>query len=393
MNCGLITKARASVCALALCCGAGLAHANPYPDPLPTEEIGKIESLPSQLPTDWVFLQDVFFNSLLDGRVLVVDASNPANPMKGMFNAAQMGSLAVPDERNEIYVAETYYSRGTHGERTDVISIWDKSSLAWKGEIELPGGKRGQTVPTGQNFRLINGEKWGAVFNFTPAASVTIVDLTSRKILSDVEIPGCSMVYPLAGAGFMSLCADGSMTSVRLKPSGELESESSSEPFNDIDDNPMFMGPALIGGTAWFATFKGDIRGIDLSGTVARDLGTFSMPREKTEDGEWRPGGWQVITGSDAGLLYVLMNPAGKEGSHKDGGTEIWVVDPKTKQRTGRFALDNPAFSIQVTHGPTPRLIAARPDGAVDVYDAETGKLQHHLGQLAQNPYVIVAAP
>ncbi|WP_230190540.1 amine dehydrogenase large subunit [Sphingobium sp. CECT 9361] len=378
---------------MALIMGCHPAMAQKYPSPLPVESIGTIETLPATYPRDWVFIQDAYFDSMIDGRVVLVDTSSPSQPMKGMFNAGQMASYAVPTTGSDIYVAETYYSRLSRGTRTDVISIWDKVTLGWKGEIELPGGKRGQTVPTGHNFQLINDEKWAAVFNFTPAASISIVDLASRKILSDIDIPGCTMIYPLAGAGFMSLCADGTMASIRLKPNGEAETTVSSKPFNVIDDNPMFMTPARIGTTAWFATFKGDIRGIDLSGTVARDLGAFALPREKTAEGEWRPGGWQVIAGSDAGLLYVLMNSAGKEGSHKDGGSEIWVVDPKTKQRTSRFALKSPAFTIQVTHGATPRLVAALPDGSMDVYDATAGQFQHHLGPMVHSPYVMVAAP
>lgn len=386
-------KCRTCLAAIIFALGSPPAGANEYPEPLPTEDLGKVETLPAAYPKDWVFVQDAHFDSMVDGRVLLIDAANPANPIKGMFNAGQMAGYVVPTTRNELYVAETYYSRLSHGTRTDVISIWDKATLAWKGEIELPGGKRAQTVPTGQNFQLINGEKWGAVFNFTPAASITTVDLDARKILSNIEIPGCTMVYPLAGAGFMSLCADGTMASIRLNAKGEAESTVSSKPFNDIDNNPMFMVPARIGGTAWFATFQGDIRGIDLSGTIARDLGAFSMPREKTAEGEWRPGGWQIITASDAGLLYVLMSPAGKEGSHKDGGSQIWVVDPKAKQRISRFTLQNAAFTIQVTHGNAPRLVAGLSDGAFDVYDALTGKFQHHLGKLTHNPYVMVAAP
>ena len=59
---------------------------------------------------------------------------------------------------------------------------------------------------------------------------------------------------------------------------------------------------------------------------------------------EWRPGGWQVATADAAGRLYVLMNPHGRDGSHKDGGTEVWVMDPLKRVVLRRIALATPAI-------------------------------------------------
>jgi methylamine dehydrogenase heavy chain len=366
--------------------------ASPYPNPLPVEPIPNVLELTAKYPASWIYVQDLHFNSILDGRAAIVDVAADQNALKGQIPVAQFGTLLPSTTRPDIYVAETFHARLTRGERTDVITIWDKATLAPKGEIALPGGKRGQFVTLRNAFQLTNGEKWALLFNFTPASSVSVIDLDSRTILNEIDLPGCSLIYPTGERGFTSLCADGTMTSIALDPAGKVASSATSKAINDIDHDAMFMTPTMVGRTAWFATFKGSLHGIDLSGPVARDLGSFAMPKEKTADGEWRPGGWQVISSDPAGRVYILMNPAGKEGTHKDGGSEVWVVDPARKQRVARVPLANPAISIEVTAQASPLLVASRADGSLDVYDAASGKLQRSIAQVVHDPMTMTAA-
>lgn len=84
------------------------------------------------------------------------------------------------------------------------------------------------------------------------------------------------------------------------------------------------------------------------------------------------------------------MSPSGREGSHKDGGSEVWVLDPARGERIARFALNGTAISIEVTREASPRLIVARADSVVDVHDAQTGALIHSLGNtVAFNPLTL----
>ena len=350
-----------------------------------------VAMLPAQYPDSWISVQDLFFDSIIDGRASLIDVTADNRQVKGQVPVAQFGTLIPSTTRPEIYVAETFHARQTRGERTDVITIWDKVSLTPKAEIVLPGGKRGQFVTLKNTLQLTNGEKWGLVFNFTPGASVTVVDLVARTVLGDIDIPGCSLVYPTGARGFTSLCADGTMATVQLEATGKLAATVSSKAFNDIDKDAMFMTPAMIGRTAWFATFAGSIQGLDLSGDVARIGSRFALPAQPDGKPQWRPGGWQVITADAAGLLYVLMSPAGKEGSHKDGGDEVWVVNPATKALVRRIALANHAISVETTQQARPLLVAARADGALDVYDAATGKLQRTVIGSAHDPMTLTA--
>lgn len=390
MNIRTIGRRLAETCVIAALLAAVPAAAQS--DPLPVEETPAMAELPDKYPASYVFVHDMHGSSLLDARLAVIDTAIAERAYKGQIPVGHFGSILSSTAKSEIYVAETFYSRLTRGERTDAISIWDKKTLAPKGEIVLPGGKRGQMVSMPNSFQLTNGEKWALVFNFTPASSVTVVDLEAGKILGDIDLPGCSLIYPTGDRGFMSLCADGTMTSIALDAAGKIANTVTSAAFNDIDKDPMFMTPAMVGRTAWFATFRGGLRGIDLSGPVARDAGAFTLPAEKSEAGEWRPGGWQVISAAPDGKLYVLMNPAGKEGSHKDGGTEVWIVDPATRARTARVALRNHGVSIEVTAEAKPSLIVSRPDGALDVYDAQTGVFLREIAQVAVSPLTLRAS-
>ena len=369
--------------------------AAPLPAPLPEEPIPSQASLPADYPQNWVLVQDFNFNSIVDGRTVIVDTASPAQPLKGIVRTAQFGNTLFSPTKHEIYTSETFYSRLTRGERTDAITIWDTATLQPKGEILLPGGKRQQSVTYVGTFQFTNKQKWALVSNFTPAQSVTVVDLEGRAVLGDIDLPGCSHIYPTGERGFTTFCADGSLISIQLDDKGAVATSKTIPGIQDIDNQSQFQNATWVGKTAWFVTFRGQLKGFDLSGPVAVPLKTkLSVGTSEGGAPEWRPSGWQVIAADAKGLLYVLMSPAGKEGSHKDGGTEVWVVDPATGLRTQRIALPNGATSITVTREAVPHLIAMRMDGPIDVIDAASGKVVHSLGaRVAFNPTVAIAVP
>jgi methylamine dehydrogenase heavy chain len=374
-------------------CASALAAAPP--PPLPEDPIPAVEKLPADYPKSWVLVSDLYFSSLLDGRVVVVDTASPVRPLKGMVRAAQFANMLYSPAKREIYTSETFYPRLTRGERTDAITIWDTATLQPKGEIVLPGGKRQQGVTYSGTFQFTNAEKWALVANFTPAQSITVVDLDGRSVLNEIDLPGCSHIYPTGARGFTSFCADGSLISIQLDEKGAVASSKTVDGVQDIDNQAQFQMPAMVGRTAWFVTYGGQLKGYDLAGAVARPLaGKLSVGTAEGGQPEWRPGGWQVIAADPKGLLYVLMSPHGKEGSHKDGGTEVWVVDPASGKRTSRIALQAHSVSIAVTSEAAPRLVVTRADQGIDVYDAASGAFVHTLGNaVAQNPVVYTPVP
>lgn len=370
---------------------AAEAHQNRFPEPLPEEAIPSVFSLPARYPESWVLIQDLHFNSLVDGRVAIVDTLSSDRPLKALVRAAQFANVLLSRRNGEIYTSETFYSRLTRGARTDAITVWDTATLQPKAEILLPGGKRQLSVPYTGTFQFTNGEKWALVTNFTPAQSITVVDLEGRKVLGEIDLPGCTHIYPTGHRGFSSLCADGSMISITLDEKGAIASSETIENAHDIDRQPLFGMPAMAGRTAWFVSYHGELRGFDLSGAVARPAGVASVGTAPDGSPEWRPGGWQVIASDAHGLLYVLMNPSGREGSHKDGGTEVWVIDPVQNKQVHRIDLDGTGLSIAVTNEASPQLVVARPTGEIALFNAKTGAPVRDLGAtVAFNPLVIM---
>lgn len=366
----------------------------PFSAALPDEVIPAVEKLPAQWPAGWVLVHDFHFSSILDGRVMLVDTGSVERPVRGMIRAAQFANMLASPSRGEILTSETFYSRLTQGERTDVVSIWDMATLLPKGEIVLPGGKRQQSVTYPQVFQFTNAERWALVANFTPAQSVSVLDLDARKVIAEIDLPGCAQLYPTGARGFSSFCADGSLLSVKLGPDGQAVSSKVVENIHDIDNQPMFGTPAWQGQTAWFVSYHGRIQGFDFSGDVGKALpGAFDLGTAEGAAPEWRPGGWQVIATDSAGKLYVLMSPNGREGSHKDGGTEVWVADPAKKVRIARIALRGVATAIGLTKEAKPQLIVARADGEIDVHDAATGTFVRSLGKAGGDNPILITAP
>ena len=347
------------------------------------EQIGVIKSLPETYPAHWIIAQDASFFHMNDGKIIVLDADSddPSARYKGMFNASFIGQFYQAKTRPEMYVAETFHARGTRGERTDVLTIYDKRTLAPIGEVVIPP-KRASEMPLDFNLQLLDNESIALIYNFTPATSVSVVDLITREFLTEIPIPGCSLVYPMSGRSFASLCADGSILSVTLDENGEQVSASRSDVFFDVNADPLIEKAAIIAGVGYFPTFQGNVYPIDFNGSTAVIGERWSLIGAD-EDG-WLPGGLQVTASDSNGHLYVLMHKDSYDGSHKDPGIEVWVFDTDTRRRIDRIKLQLPAISIEVTRDDDPLLVTTSINMEVDVYDAGDGEHLRTIGNFGQ---------
>ena len=356
------------------------------------EPTGVIQTLPAPWPAHWIIAHDVAFFHMSDGKFYVLDAESDdaATRVKGIFNGAFIAQFIQATSRPEMYILETFRSRGSRGERTDVLTIYGKDSLAPIGEVVIPP-KRASAMPTNYHLQLVDDEKLALIYNFTPATSVSVVDIVNREFLGEIPIPGCSLVYPMAGRAFASLCTDGSMMSVQLDENGEQASTARTGEFFDANDDPIMEKAAMIDGVAYFPTFLGRVVPVDLNGSEPEVGQEWSLLGDGDEG--WRPGGIQV-TGTDAeGRLYVLMHPEGYEGSHKDPGVEVWVFDIGSGRRVNRIALELPAITFGLTRDDNPLLLTTNINLEVDVYDVESGEYLRTLGETsAQTPFLIHGA-
>ncbi|HUX73865.1 MAG TPA: amine dehydrogenase large subunit [Steroidobacteraceae bacterium] len=362
------------ICALlsASLAGDATAAAARFAKPLPAEPVPNVLTLPARYPRSWAFL------NYASDRIELRDVGSDSRKIRGQVQARDSSTLLMPKNRPEFYVADTVWSRYTRGVRTDYISVYDTRTLDEIGEIVLPGAKRALITAMQGMFAFTDHERMALVFDFTPASSVTVVDLLKRKVLNSIDIPGCSLIYPSGERGFATLCASGTLLSVSLDAAGKVTGRHESRRFNALDTDPLFTASAAIHGIRYFPSLHGMLRPIDMSAAQPEILPSWPLrsPREAAE--HWRPSGWQLVAGDGARLLYVLMQPNGHQGTHKDPGTEIWVFDVAAKARVKRLRLVRPGSSIALSGGSSPLLLVQAGE-RLDVYDPSSGSLIRSL--------------
>ncbi len=368
---------------------SGLAHSgDSRPPPLPIEPTGIIETLPKQYPEDWFLVFDVAFFHMSDGKVYVIDAAADTMPeqVKGMFNVSLMGNIAQSARRNEIYATETFHTRGTRGDRIDVMTIWDQETLSPLGEVVWPKPIRFMGMPQRFALTLLDKDRWLAVSNFSPATSITLIDLDSRKIINEIPTPGCFLAYPTGRRGFSSLCADGRFLSTELAEDGSIVKQTRTDAFFDSDTSPIYERPAIIGKTAYFPSLAGLVYPVDISGKVARVGKAWNLVPEAERAEKWAPGGIALIDRDDLGRFYLLMHPDSKDGSYQGGGPEVWVYDAARQKRVMRIPLQVWGLSLAVSRGEKPLLMVTNPtDMSMEVYNGLTGEFVKTITDFGQS--------
>ena len=384
-------------------CGIALAlvAAAPARADLPLEEIGRVETLPAPGRPHWVFVGD-----LLLQRSALLDLD--AGEFLGLVSTGFLSPVATfPRARPEFYLPETYYSRGSRGERTDVVTFYDAQTLAPVDEVVLPP-KRAINVLAQANAALTDDDRFLAVFNMTPATSLSIVDVESRRFAGEIATPGCSLVYAAGNRRFLMLCSDGAFLTVVIDDAGQEISKTRSPPFFDPETDPV-MEKATRHGDQWlFVSFEGRVHPVDVGGAEPKALEPWPLVGEADRADRWKVGGVQPFdVHQPTGRLFALAHQGGPD-THKDPGTELWVFDLASRERTQRLELHNPGISIlsetiapsegwlgdlwnwmldhvipnpgvhgvQVTQDDAPLLVTgARLGGMVAVYDATSFEL------------------
>nr|WP_238587368.1 amine dehydrogenase large subunit [Cupriavidus sp. IDO] len=319
-----------------------------------------------------------------------VEVSNPIDTKMVVYDLdkrkliAQKGAGFLPGiarsaDGRYTYVATTYFSRGTTGDRTDVLEITDNQSFSKIGEVVLPP-KHAQQVPSLYNTTVSDDGGFVFVTNITPATSVTVVDLASRKVASEIDTAACVLTYPSGERRFTSLCQSGKALTVTLDKSGKEIAREQSPAFIDVENDPVYTHAERLGRGYLFVTFGGKVVPADFSGSPARFDTPWSLLSASDAKAGWRPGGLQPFAVSEqTGRLYVAMHQGG-EGSHKEPGTEIWVYDLKSHERVARWKLTEaklaPMVTLSVSTGPDPLVYGSTFIG-VQAFNATTGKFVH----------------
>ncbi len=303
------------------------------------ERPGRTERLAAPPRPHWVWVADILLR-----RSALLDLDRGA--FLGMVSTGYIApTAAFPRSRSEFYWPETYYSRGSRGQRTDVVTIYDTATLSAVDEVTIPPKRAINVLPSG-NVALSDDDRFLAVFNMTPATSLSIVDVERRVFVAEIATPGCSLVFAAGPRRFFMLCADGSLLTVNLDDDGREVNMRRAAAFFDPMSDPV-TEKAVRHGDRWlFVSFEGTVHPVDVSGDEPHPEKTWSLLAEEDRSASWKIGGYQHLAVHRAsGRLYSLMHQGGAD-SHKDPGTELWVYDLATRTRVQRIELRHPGFSL-----------------------------------------------
>jgi len=326
--------------------------------------------------------------------------------MEGSIPAGYVANMAIAPDNSQFYVSETYWTHGARGERQDLLSIYDAKTLNLVKEITLPGRALASKV---QNFDISASAAKAYVYIMHPAASVVWVDLKKQAVGGTVEIPGCALVFPWGDNGFSSLCGDGSLATVTIPESGPAK-VTHTKAFFDANKDPIYENSFVdrATGHAIFLSYTGLVYEAKLGAETVvekpwsiQQAAGYAVAGTGVQELAWRPGGWQLAAYHKAsGKLYVLMH-MGNYWTHKQGGTEVWVLDTKKHSLVSRFPLapvpgsglgnDRPPLyaNMGVSQDAKPLVYLLNSEGNDTVLDGVTGEVLRKI-EFAGGDQVIV---
>ena len=411
------SRVRRTACAAVLAAtliGAAAAAAD-----IQSDECGQVAVLPAAPGPHWLWVPDRVLRhaALFDG-----DSGAMIGVVDGAFSVSGPAPILAP-KRGEIYVVDAVYARAYRGERKDYVTIYDATTLAVRGEIEIP--PRSASISHGcQLAAVLDDERFLVVFNQDPANSVSIVDLEARRFVDEIMIAGCALVYPTGGSRFAALCGNGTAVEVELDATGHQKRVARSAKFFDVVADPVTEKGVRDGSRWLFASFAGQVHAVDFSGEQPVAAPAWSLFTEAERAAGWRIGGTQHLALHRAThRLYSLVHQGGP-GSHKDPGAAVWVYDVGQEKRVQEIAVPSllPAFarpllelerggwgdwllrrlapnpgvhSIAVTQDAAPVLFVRHEEiGAVGVIDALSGALRREIDEAGvSGPTLIVPGP
>ncbi len=356
--------------------------------PLPSES-ATTEQLPPHPGPHWVWVNDVNFFSMADGRSYLVDGDS--GRMLGLISTGySYNSVLLPRNASLIYSPETYYSRGTRGTRTDVVTLYEPAQLRPVGEIAIPP-KRSSNIPMAGAAALTDDERFLLIYNFTPAQSVSVLDMSARKFVGEIETAGCALVYPTGRRTFFSICADGSLLLTTLTDAGGLASRTRSTALFDGMKDPLTEKGVRVGDVWLFASFQGTMYPIRSTPQGVVLDAKWPLVTASEQGQGWRTGGLQHLAlHRSSGRLFAIMHK-GSLDTHKDPGTDIWVYDVAAKKRVQQITLRHKTGSIVVSQDAKPLLFTCFFESNVlDIYDALSGNYLRSVDSLGQTPTIMV---
>lgn len=344
-----VWRRTAIACAMAaIAAGAGAQDFVP-------EQLKDGVALPADMPR--VYVADFAISHLMDGRINVLDGRD--GKYVGVIDGGFAGHFTISPDAKQLYVATTYLTRHTHGERHDVLEIYDAATLRMTGDVELPP-KHAQSAFQQTLSRPSHDGRYVFVQNATPATSVSVVDVREKKMLVEVPTAGCWGIYPSSTEAlrFSMVCGDGKLATVTLDATGKVAERGVSDKFFDSGNDPIFTAMVTDEGRYYFIGFTGMLHRADLRGAKPVLENSVQVVPAADRKAGWRPGGYQLLAlDAKRKQLFVGMHAKGAEGSHKMPAQEIWTLDLSSGKRLARTKSLN-AIALTVSQN-TPNYLYA----------------------------------
>ena len=331
-----------------LAAGSGERRETPFP------EAAFVETLEDVEPGERFWVYGLGAPDFVDGRAYLFDIEGKR---LGQISTGYWHTNLLPlYGRDEILSVETYFSRGTRGDRTDVVVAYDTTTLKPLYEIVIPS-KRMMGITNNFLVSPTADERFLAVTNYTPAQTLTIVDLANQTFVEEIETPGCMIPHAGGERSFFLLCSNGAFMHIKLGPDGVLQSVERTPVLFDAVEDPLTAAPSKIGDTWYFMTRKANVRAFTVSDDAITAREEWSLLTDSERSSGWTIAGFGHSAAHEkTGRFYALMRK-GKPREFEDPGEEVWVFDTKTQERLQRITMKDLTIAIDVTQADEPKLL------------------------------------
>ena len=278
-----------------------------------------------------VYVVDPDLPHMVDGRVYVLDFDLN---YRGTMEAGFAGMMLAAPARHQVFVPTTFFERLTRGKRTDVVQVFDDSTLTVVDEIPI-APTRAQALTYRNLFQASSNGATLFIQNATPATSINVLDVASRAQF-EVQIPGCYGIYPALKdpTRFSTLCGGGTVGTYTLNEKRDGASRKASAKYFDANADAWFTHAEHDADAYVFVSYGGKLTRVSVEDETAVVLDTADIAAGVPG---WAPGGFQPFAlDAKDGVAYVLMHGDAAEGSHKNPSAEIWSYDLKAKKLLAR---------------------------------------------------------
>jgi methylamine dehydrogenase heavy chain len=291
-------------------------------------------------------------------------------------------ALDIPSSGDVIYNSALYMSRGYHGERTDVVEMYDPATLHLLGEVELPP-KAGRGLPNTNHSAISDDDRFLFLTFFTPGASVGVLDLERKEYIGEIETAGCAYVLASGPRQFFSICGDGSLLSVDIDDSGKEVARKRYPGLFDAIADPLHGTAVRSQDTWYFVSHLGVVHAVEVGGDRLMHSVLFDASRKVGENAAWVPSEMiqNLAVHTASGRLFVLVgeqdltSKGGGTDYHRKTGSQVWVYKIDSGELEQRIKLPINALTIAVSQDTSPRLYSASMwVPKISVFDADSGE-------------------